>query len=106
MAQVLYSWAMRKYKNVTGKNVPSEDLYQLLAYVTALDLPGGLLVYAQGEADKGSYIVRHCGKKLEVDALDLSGSLDDVLGQVSALAKKVSELAYEGRGFPPSETFA
>ena len=81
-----------KYKNVTGKNVPSEDLYQLLAYVTALDLPGGLLVYAQGEADKGSYIVRHCGKKLEVDALDLSGSLDDVLGQVSALAKKVSDL--------------
>ena len=32
-----------KYKNITGKSVPNADLYQLLAYTTALDLPGGLL---------------------------------------------------------------
>ena len=29
-----------KYKNVTGERVPNADLYQLLAYTTALDLPG------------------------------------------------------------------
>ena len=41
-----------KYKNVSGERAPSADLYQLLAYTTALDLPGGLLVYAQGETSR------------------------------------------------------
>ena len=42
-----------KYKRVTVESVPNADLYQLLAYVTALDLPGGLLVYAQGRGGHG-----------------------------------------------------
>ena len=37
-----------KYKNLTSHRVPNSDLYQMLSYATALDLPGGLLVYAQG----------------------------------------------------------
>ena len=73
-----------KYKNVTGEKVPNADLYQLLAYVTALDLPGGLLVYAKGEADTAEHLVRHSGKRLEVAALDLSGTLDEVLASVDA----------------------
>ena len=55
-----------KYKNITEKRAPEADLYQLLAYTTALDLPGGLLIYAQGEADVTVYEVRHSGKRLEV----------------------------------------
>ena len=51
-----------KYKNVLGQRVPNSDLYQLLAYVTALDLPGGLLIYAHGEADVGTFLSRHSGK--------------------------------------------
>ena len=48
-----------KYKNVTNNtSVPGADLYQLLAYATALNLPGGLLVYAQGEADTWRYRVQ------------------------------------------------
>ena len=39
-----------KYKRIRDEHVPNADLYQLLAYTTALDLPGGLLIYAQGEA--------------------------------------------------------
>ena len=81
-----------KYKNLTGKSVPGADLYQLLAYVTALDLPGGLLVYAQGEADTTSYLVRHSGKRLEVVALDLSGTLDEVLERVRYVAERVEAL--------------
>ena len=81
-----------KYKNLTGKSVPGADLYQLLAYVTALDLPGGLLIYAQGEADAAPYVVRHSGKRLDVIALDLSGSLDEVLSRVIAMASKVRKL--------------
>ena len=82
-----------KYKNLTGKRVaPGADLYQLLAYATALDLPGGLLVYAQGEADTASYSVRHSGKRLDVVALDLSGTLDEVLERVRYVAERVRAL--------------
>lgn len=81
-----------KYKNLNGDRVPNSDLYQMLAYTTALDLPGGLLVYAQGEADTETYDVRHCGKRLETAALDLSGTLDDVLVRVRGIAQKVAAL--------------
>ena len=81
-----------KYKNLTDERAPRADLYQLLAYVTALDLPGGLLVYAKGEEDTAEHRVRHSGKRLEVAALDLSGTLDEVLGRVRDLAEKVTAL--------------
>ena len=51
-----------KYKNVSGERVPNADVYQLLAYTTALDLPSGLLIYAKGEADTATYQVRHAGR--------------------------------------------
>ena len=82
-----------KYKNITGGRIPNADLYQLLAYVTALDLPNGLLIYAKGEAETATYQVRHSGKRLEVAALDLSGTLDEVLARVEWVADAVSESA-------------
>ncbi len=90
-----------KYKNISGERVPNADLYQLLAYTTALDLPGGLLVYAEGEADTATYQVRHSGKRLEVAALDLSGTLDEVLARVEWLAGVVKAAAMRGGGLPP-----
>ena len=87
-----------KYKNITGERATNADLYQLLAYVTALDLPGGLLVYAQGEEEPVVHEVRYSGKRLEVAALDLSGSLEEVLDRVRGLAGKVRALRDEARG--------
>jgi 5-methylcytosine-specific restriction enzyme subunit McrC len=82
-----------KYKNLTdNRSVPGADLYQLLAYATALNLPGGLLIYAQGEADTCPYRVKHTSKRLEVMALDLSGTLDDVLDRVQSVAASVGDL--------------
>ena len=78
-----------KYKSRDGEHVRNSDLYQMLAYVTALDLPGGLLIYAKGEAEVAEYKVRRSGKLLEVDALDLSGPLDCVLQRVRHLAERV-----------------
>ncbi len=78
-----------KYKNLTGRRVPNSDLYQMLSYATALDLPGGLLVYAQGEVDDESYEVRHSGKRLAVASLDLSGTLDQILKRVRRIAGQV-----------------
>ena len=87
-----------KYKNIAGERVPNADVYQLLAYVTALDLPGGMLVYAEGESDTATYRVRHSGKRLEVTALDLSGTLDDVLDRVDDIAGRVRGLRDEALG--------
>ena len=84
-----------KYKRIQYERVPNADLYQLLAYVTALDLPGGLLVYAQGEATPADYVIRNSDKRLEVAALDLSGTLVDVLERVDALAERVKKLRNE-----------
>ena len=82
-----------KYKNLTDSRVvPGADLYQLLAYATALDLPGGLLIYAEGEAEARSYRVKHADKCLEVMALDLSGTLAEVLDRVSHVAERVRGL--------------
>ena len=81
-----------KYKSIEDERVRNSDLYQMLAYVTALDLPGGLLIYAKGEAEAAKYRVRHSGKLLEVNALDLSGSLDCVLQRVRGLAERIRVL--------------
>ena len=78
-----------KYKKITHASVPNADLYQLLAYATALDLPGGLLIYAQGEDDPREYRVRHAGKRLEVAALDISGTLEETLARVKSLSERV-----------------
>ena len=90
-----------KYKRIRDERVPNADLYQMLAYVTALDLPGGMLIYAEGEADTATYHVRHSGKRLEVAALDLSGSLEDLLSRVDLLADRVRGLREEARGNAP-----
>ncbi|MDE2823058.1 MAG: hypothetical protein OXK79_06095 [Chloroflexota bacterium] len=88
-----------KYKRIRDERIPNADLYQLLAYATALNLPGGLLVYAEDEdeCESATYTVRHSGKRLEVAALDLSGTLEDVLERVRELADRVRALRREAR---------
>ena len=81
-----------KYKKVEDDRVPNADLYQLLAYATALNLPGGLLVYAKGEDTEVVHCVRHAGKRLEVAALDLSGSIDEIHARIRELASRVRAL--------------
>ena len=83
-----------KYKAHT----PNEDLYQLLAYATALDLPSGLLIYAKGEDEPATHTVRHSGKRLQIAALDLDGDFADVLKDVGRIARLVRAQAGEARG--------
>ena len=85
-----------KYKIADGRGNHA-DLYQLLAYATALDLPGGMLIYAKGETKPLVHQVMHVGKRLEVAALDLSGTLDHVLDDVARLARSVRELRDEAQ---------
>lgn len=80
-----------KYKKIDYRDAPNADLYQLLAYVTALDLPGGMLVYAKedGVGGSASHTVRHSGKRLMVEALDLEKKLDDILDDVKLLGERI-----------------
>ena len=81
-----------KYKRVKNERVPNADLYQLLAYSTALDLPGGLLIYAEGRADDVVHRVRYAGKQLEIATLDLSGNIEHLQGEIWKLAGRVRVL--------------
>ena len=92
-----------KYKRIVNDQVPNADLYQLLAYVTALDLPGGMLIYARDEDEVEPVIheVRYSGKCLEVAALDLSGSLEDILDRVDQIAEGIRRLRNEVLGNTP-----
>ena len=87
-----------KYKRIDVRGVPNADLYQILAYATALDLPGGLLVYAKGEAEPVKYVVPGAGKRLEVFAVDLAGSIEDLHATVDRLAQRVRLLRSEALG--------
>ena len=85
-----------KYKSIDSSSRIA-DLYQLLAYTTALNLPGGLLIYAEGEPVPPTYLVRYAHKKLHVAVLDISGTLEEVLERVARLAATVRELRDEAR---------
>lgn len=77
-----------KYKR-TGRHGESPDLYQLLAYTVAADLPTGLLVYAAGEDAPTKHVVRHLNRTLEVMALDLAGTPDQLLAQTTVVANRI-----------------
>ena len=79
-----------KYKDITDGTVPEADIYQMLAYCTAADLPSGLLVYAAGESEQPSYKVKNTGKTIEVTTMDLDCGLDEVLAQVLEIAKRIN----------------
>ena len=57
-----------KYKRIKSESFPNADIYQMLAYCVAADLPPGLLIYAAGE---------------------LEGQPDDILKEVARLAERV-----------------
>lgn len=84
-----------KYKRISVKGINHPDLYQLLAYTVALNLPGGLLVYAVGEAERVRHEVVHVGKHLHVTTVDLSGSPDEILQDIARIARRVRQLALE-----------
>ncbi len=86
-----------KYKRIDVKGVPHADLYQILAYAAALDLPGGLLVYAKGESEPVAHEIRPLDKRLEIATLDLEGPIAEILTTIGRVADTVRSLAGMGR---------
>jgi len=80
-----------KYKKTNAAGIKHADLYQLLAYTVATDLPGGMLIYAAGEDEPRTHEVKFAGKKLTVMALDLAGGRHDILKQIRSLAECIRQ---------------
>ena len=72
-----------------GDGSRQSDIYRMLAYCTAADLPSGLLVYAGGEVEPAVHRIRHSGKAIEAVPLELGGTPRETLEQVKALAERV-----------------
>ncbi|MEO7196497.1 MAG: restriction endonuclease, partial [Pseudonocardiaceae bacterium] len=74
-----------KYK----QEQPVADLYQVLAYCTALRLQRGHLVYARGNAQPIRHAVRHADIEIVCHALDLRLPPAKLLAQVGGIADEL-----------------
>lgn len=75
-----------KYKAEKPAGFPDADLYQMLAYCTALRLADGHLVYAKGNADQRRHTVRHAHVTIHAHTLDLAAPPPALLAQIDVLA--------------------
>ncbi len=82
-----------KYKRLDPEGFRHPDIYQMLAYCTAVDLPAGLLAYAHGEAESGVHQIKNAGKSIEVVTLNLNGCPEAILKEVRRIAERVYALA-------------
>ena len=92
-----------KYKPASGGDARSADLYQVLAYAVAAQLPSTLLVYAaadNADEDAGAVYRLVDGRCVEQVVLDLRGETTELLDRVKTLAAKVRE--HRARGHPES----
>ena len=75
-----------KYKRLASQQA---DIYQMLAYCTAANLPSGLVIYPAGEGEPAIHRIPHAGKAIEVAAVDLNGSPQAILAEVARIAARV-----------------
>lgn len=77
-----------KYKPEKPWGFPDADLYQLLAYTTALLLDQGHLVYAKGNEASRHWRIRNTGITITAHTLDLQASPLQILADVDGLAAR------------------
>ena len=65
------------------------DIYQMLAYCTAANLPSGMLVYASEEADQTIHRIAHSCVSIEVAAVDITGDPQALLAEIAQIADRV-----------------
>jgi 5-methylcytosine-specific restriction enzyme subunit McrC len=87
-----------KYKAEKPFGYPNADLYQLLAYCTALGLQAGHLVYAKGNEEPARHVVKQSGIEIVCHAIDLEAEPVALLKQMHMLTDRVASR----RAAPPS----
>lgn len=78
-----------KYKADRGQGFPNGDVYQLLAYCTALKLTEGHLIYARGIEEQRRYDIPP-GLAITAHALDLGGTPTQLLERIDELAEVIA----------------
>ena len=79
-----------KYKALGPGDVPRPgDAYQMLAYLVALDLQCGTLVYSSPESGHDEFTIRNLGRTIKVVRFGLGGSDATLLAGLRALAGQV-----------------
>ncbi len=81
-----------KYKRLDD-SLRHPDLYQMLAYMVAADLPSGMLIYPKGEAPETSVAVANIGRTIEIRTLDISAEPSEILASVARIAARVRTMA-------------
>ncbi|THA77101.1 restriction endonuclease [Streptomyces sp. A0642] len=76
-----------KYKAEKRDGYPDTDLYQMLAYCTALGLPEGHLIYAKGNEPHAAYRVRNAGVVIHQHALDLGQAPAALLADIASVSR-------------------
>jgi 5-methylcytosine-specific restriction enzyme subunit McrC len=79
-----------KYKAEKPEGFPDADLYQMLAYCTAMRLPVGNLVYAKGNEQGATHQVVGADVTLRAHTIDLSASPHDLLADIDRLADRIA----------------
>ena len=83
-----------KYKSLNTK-AKNADIFQLLSYTVAAQLPTGVLVYAKDQATphirSESHNIRLANKELHVVALDLANKPETILLQIKELGDLIRE---------------
>ena len=76
----------------TDDTIPNADVYQMLAYLTALQLTRGLLVYAAGEDVPHSITIPFADKRILIRTIDVSQAPNNVLTQIAKLASLIRSI--------------
>jgi len=81
-----------KYKK-TEEIIPNADVYQMLAYLTALQRTHGLLVYAAEEDVPRTITIPFADKHVLVRTVDVSQEPNAVLTQIAELASLIRSIS-------------
>jgi 5-methylcytosine-specific restriction enzyme subunit McrC len=81
-----------KYKAEKPSGFPNADIYQMLAYCTALGLHEGHLIYAKGNETETTAVIRNAAIAVRCHTVDLNSAPDVLLGQVDQLASSIATL--------------
>jgi 5-methylcytosine-specific restriction enzyme subunit McrC len=77
-----------KYKSVSG-GAPNADIYQMLAYCTALDVPRGYLICAATNDEPSAHTIRNAGVEVLVKTLDLAAEPGRLLEEAEQLRAEI-----------------
>nr|WP_263643354.1 McrC family protein [Micromonospora aurantiaca] len=80
-----------KYK-APGNTPPRDDIYQLLAYCTTLNLPRGHLVYASAGAESVTYQLMGSGVHIVVHRVDLAAPVTHLHEQIEKVAEAITSV--------------